>query len=378
MTTLLKPDSFKVAIGNIKTNIFGMAFINTVTRDNVIKSAILSEIFLNSSKLFKTPVEINRRLNTMRGAVYNAGVCRKGDALCLTVTIETLKSVTENEARSFLDDIVFKPLVCEKAFDSKVFNKAADTVRRRILSYKDDKKTYAAQRCLEEMFDFSGYGVPDYGYIEDIDNVNEETLYRYYEGLISAKNIDKGIVGEKVNEKSPVCRKLKEVTENTGAVQGRLCMGFSAEGCDEISLSVLNEIIGGNAGSKLFNEVRERENLCYYVNSAMHRFKNIIIVQAGIEKDARDKTEELIEKAIEKLKDDITQDDVDKAKAAVKNIYLHKADDPYGKVDEMIDKALYGNDLIIDNRIKRLDGIGMGDVLEALDSLVLKTKYFLG
>jgi len=106
--------------------------------------------------------------------------------------------------------------------------------------------------------------------------------------------------------------------------------------------------------------------------------KNIIIVQAGIEKDARDKTEELIEKAIEKLKDDITQDDVDKAKAAVKNIYLHKADDPYGKVDEMIDKALYGNDLIIDNRIKRLDGIGMGDVLEALDSLVLKTKYFLG
>ncbi len=378
MTTLLKPESFNVAIGNIKTNIFGMAFINTVTRDNVIRSAILSEIFLNSSKLFKTPVEINRRLNRMRGAVYNAGVCRKGDSLCLTVTLETLKSVTENEARAFLDDIIFKPLVDGDAFETNIFNKAADTVRKRILSYKDDKKIYAAQRCLEEMFDHKGYGIPDDGYIEDIDKVDAEGLYRYYGKLISSVNIDKGIVGEKPFERASVCSDIKDIAENMGAAQGRLCMGYCAEEADETALFVLNEIIGGNAGSKLFNEVREKENLCYYVNSSVHRFKNIIIVQAGIDKKARDKTEAIIESSIEELKKGITKEDIDKAKTAVKNIYLHKADDPYGRVDEMLDIALYGKNMAIDNRIQMLESVDMEDVLKALDSLELKTKYFLG
>ena len=105
MNTSLKLEGFKVATGNHKTNIFGMAFINTVTRENIIKSAILSEIFLNSSKLFKTPVEINRRLNKMNGAVFNVGTCKKGDNLCLTVILETLKNISDMEAEGFIEDI---------------------------------------------------------------------------------------------------------------------------------------------------------------------------------------------------------------------------------------------------------------------------------
>ena len=378
MNTSLKLEGFKVAIGNQKTNIFGMAFINTVTRDNVVKSAVLSEIFLNSSKLFKTPVEINRRLNNMRGAVYNTGVYRKGDALCLTVTLEALKGVNENETLSFLDDIVFKPMVYEGAFEQKVFDRAVDTIRKRILSYKDDKKAYATQRCLQEMFDSKGYGIPDYGYIDDLDKVDAEGLYKFYEKLICSKSINTGIIGELGNERYPVCSKLKEINESMGTAQGRLCMGFCAEGADETALMVLNEIIGGNAGSKLFNEVRERENLCYYVNSAVHRFKNIIIVQAGIEKKAKDKTQDIIERSIQKLKGEITKEDVNKAKTEVKNKYLHKADDLYCMVDELIERALYGKAMAIDRRLKTLDETKMEDVLKALDSLELKTKYFLG
>ena len=139
MNTSLKLEGFKVATGNHKTNIFGMAFINTVTRENIIKSAILSEIFLNSSKLFKTPVEINRRLNKMNGAVFNVGTCKKGDNLCLLVTLETLKNISDMEAEGFIEDIVLKPYADGLAFDSKIFKNAVDTVRERILSSKDDK-----------------------------------------------------------------------------------------------------------------------------------------------------------------------------------------------------------------------------------------------
>ncbi len=378
MNTSLKLEGFKVAIGNQKTNIFGMAFINTVTRDNIIKSAVLSEIFLNSSKLFKNPVEINRRLNKMNGAVFNVGSCKKGDNLCLIVTLETLKNIAEEEAEGFIYDIVFKPYTDGISFDSGVFKRAVDTVKERITSSKDDKKYYALQRCLEEMFDFKGYGLSENGYIEDLEKLSTEDVYRYYEKLISGSVIERGITGRVCVDKSEVCEDVKYITETEETAQGRICMGFSAEGADEAALLLLNEIIGGNAGSKLFAKVREKENLCYYINSSLHRFKNVIIVQAGIEKAAKEKTIRLITQAVNDLENNITDEDILSAKASVKNIYLAKEDNPYGAVDNIIDSAIYGRPITINNKLEILEKTEKSDILKALEKLKLKTIYFLG
>ena len=50
-----------------------------------------------------------------------------------------------------------------------------------------------------------------------------------------------------------------------------------------IVLPVLNEILGGNS-SKLFNNVREKNSLAYYVYSMFAPSSSMLYLSAGIEK----------------------------------------------------------------------------------------------
>ena len=121
MISLVKPDTFKISAKHAKTNIYGLAFILKITRKNAVGSALLAEIFNNGSRVFKGPVEMNTRLNNMDGAVFNAGCVKKGDNICLCVSLECLKSISDHTAEGFIDDIVFKPMLNGEAFDTFAF-----------------------------------------------------------------------------------------------------------------------------------------------------------------------------------------------------------------------------------------------------------------
>lgn len=374
----LKPETFKISEKHTKTNIFAMTFILKADRENAAGAALLSEIFSNGSRVFKTPIDMNTRLNNMDGAVFNSSCVKKGDNICLCLSIETLKSVPDITARGFIDDIVFKPNTDGCCFNNKIFDRAFESVAERIIGKKDNKRSYAIDRCIEEMYGGKGFGIPDEGYLEDIKKFTPESLYNFYKNrILDAETVKKGIMGT-VSEGNLLCTKgVKEIYDDMGVKQCRLCLGFTAEGADYIPLLVVNEILGGSAGSKLFNTVREKENLCYYVNSALYRFKNIIVVQAGIEKQAENKTAELIIKAAENFKNDITEEDIKQAKMAVKNIFLTKQDSAYGVLDNIIDCAVSGKNENIEDIIKSVDRVKINDIAAAAGCLKLNTKYFL-
>ena len=71
--------------------------------------------------------------------------------------------------------------------------------------------------------------------------------------------------------------------------QGKLVMGFrlgeSMEEPDVAALYVFNACFGGGTTSKLFANVRERLQLCYYASSLVDTHKGILLVSSGIEFD---------------------------------------------------------------------------------------------
>ena len=71
--------------------------------------------------------------------------------------------------------------------------------------------------------------------------------------------------------------------------QGKLVMGFrlgeSMEEPDPAALYVFNAAFGGGTSSKLFANVRERLQLCYYASSLVDIHKGILLVSSGIEFD---------------------------------------------------------------------------------------------
>ena len=60
--------------------------------------------------------------------------------------------------------------------------------------------------------------------------------------------------------------------------------------------------------SKLFQNVREKEGLAYYVFSRLEKFKGLMVISSGIEIENKDKTIEIINKQLEDIaKGNITE-----------------------------------------------------------------------
>jgi predicted Zn-dependent peptidase len=89
--------------------------------------------------------------------------------------------------------------------------------------------------------------------------------------------------------------------------QGYMSIGFKAFGkFDErrFALNVLTSILGGNMSSRLFQTVREKHGLAYYVHSGGQLLKDCgtVIVSAGIKTEQRFKALDLIGKELTKIK----------------------------------------------------------------------------
>jgi len=89
--------------------------------------------------------------------------------------------------------------------------------------------------------------------------------------------------------------------------QGYMSIGFKTFGkYDErrFALNVLTSILGGNMSSRLFQTVREKHGLAYYVHAGGQLFKDCgtVVVSAGIQTEQRLKALDLIGKELSKIK----------------------------------------------------------------------------
>lgn len=134
------------------------------------------------------------------------------------------------------------------------------------------------------MYKNEPFGLYEYGYIEDLNNINENNLYEYYEEFINNCKIDifvSGNIKEKeiedivksnsnINKLLPRnpefildskqdVNNIKEQTaeEKMDVSQGKIVIGMSIKNnIDDAVLNVYNAILGGGANSKIVPECK--------------------------------------------------------------------------------------------------------------------------
>ena len=81
----------------------------------------------------------------------------------------------------------------------------------------------------------------------------------------------------------------KTIKEKQNLNQSQLVMGFKIDKMTDFELRyVLNAysyILGGGPDSKLFRNVREKNSLCYSINSVAYLLGGMLSVMAGINQD---------------------------------------------------------------------------------------------
>lgn len=398
-----------------KTNLIAIMLTTKLDRENVTKNALIPAVLKRGTKTLKTQEEINKKLEEMYGASLDCGLDKTGDNQVLKFYIESvndefLPQNSEDMLKKSLEQIfefVFNPYLENDGFKKEYVEQEKENLKQIIEGKIDNKARFALDRCIEEMYKNQPYGLYKYGYIEDMENINEKNLYEHYKKLIGNCKIDifvSGIVDEeieniikenenikKLQDRNPEYNKIeilsrkseKEnvVQESMEVTQGKLIIGMDLDVDNEdlrYDIMIYNCIFGGSANSKLFQNVREKASLAYTASSSYYRFKNNIFINCGIEIKNYDKALEIIKQQIEDMKKgDFTEEEVENAKKGIIASIKIIDDEQDTEITYFFSQELSNSKCSVEQYMDNIKTVTKEKVIDIANKVSINTVYFL-
>ena len=253
------------------------------------------------------------------------------------------------------------------------------------------------------MYKNEPFGLYKFGYIEDMDDINENNLYDEYRKLIKECKIDIFVSGDinenieeilnnnenikelnereakyvinNVNQNKSKNIEEKTIIENMDVTQGKLVLGLDVDLDDEelkYDAMVYNSLLGGSANSK------EKAHLAYSASSSYLRNKNNIFARCGIEISNYEKALELIRKQIEDMKSgNFTEEEVENIKKGILAAIKLIDDEQDTQITYCFGQELSNNEVDLEKYMKKIQEVNKQDVINIANKVKINTIYFL-
>ncbi len=345
----LQSDKFKTAC-------LSLSLLTQLKRETASLNALIPFVLRRGTTRYEDMEALSSRMDELYGAVIEPVVRRIGEIQCLGF----YASIPEDDflpagtrvlpaACELLGELLLSPAtrggLLRQAYVESEREKLVERIRARV----NDKIGYALSRCLEEMCCFEDFSVSRYGSEESAAAIYYTKLTKHYRALLQTSPIEIFYCGRA--EEPTLVAALREALatlprgevdydigtdvrlnaieaqprfaeEHMDVAQGKLVMGFrlgeSMEEPDPAVLTVFNCLYGGGTTSKLFMNVREKLQLCYYASSLLDWHKGLLLVNAGIEpgrfEEARD---EILAQLDALRRGEISDEELQAARAAV-------------------------------------------------------------
>ena len=314
------------------------------------------------------------------------------------------------KAIELLLDVVFNPLTENGNLKKEYVDSEKKTIKRLIEGKIDNKDMYAYNRCIEEMYKNKPYGLYKYGYIEDLDKIDEKNLYEAYKKLLDESKIDIfvsgnygnndiiDVINENINIKNLKPREDKHIInteekerkekvevqtiqEPKDVTQGKLVIGLDIdfyEPDSKYAMCLYNVILGESATSKMFQNVREKAGLAYSARSTYVRQKNNIFIRAGIEIANYEKALNIIKEQLEDMKNGkFTDEDIENAKkymvAGIKTVQ----DEQDSEITYYMGQELSGRLIYFEDYINKINAVTREQIDQIAKNININTIYFL-
>ncbi|MBR3300195.1 MAG: insulinase family protein [Clostridia bacterium] len=313
-----------------KTTLVSFNFYLPLKREKVASFALLPFILTTCSNKYPDFRRLNIKLSKLYGAELSASAEKVGDYQLLKMSISVIgdkytldNEQLTNEAISLLTELVFEPKVIDGEFSLSDLEREKRKAIEHIKGEFAEKRIYAKNRLIEEMYKDSPYGITKCGRIEDVEKIDGKSLYSAWEEMLKTAHIRVNVVSDtmpqglfdelserlskidrtnvtdlNMTEPTAAAKKVSRIVETQELKQGKLCMGFTFDkagsGFDTADMLVCSDIFGGGPYSKLFANVREKMSLCYYCAARSIRIKGLLTVESGIEKENAEKAEKAI------------------------------------------------------------------------------------
>jgi predicted Zn-dependent peptidase len=406
-------DGINLYVKNIDK--FKTISINTYIHNNLGKDAtrfaLIPSILRRGTKKIKTYKDISKFLEGLYGATLSSAVYKRGERHIQQYKLELAEEKYINEdilnvGANFLKEFLFNPLIVDNGFEKAYVNQEKEIQKNRIESRINEKTKYAVDRCIEEMCKGENYSIYELGSVENLNEIDEKNLYRYYCKCMNTLPIDIYVVGhvepdyviqlfykhfnverekilsipETAIKKS--VEKVKYVTDKLDVTQGKLTLGFrtniSPNEKAYYPLLLYSGILGGGPFSKLFMNVREKSSLAYYASTRLERFKGLMLIMSGIEIDNYQKTLDLILQQVEEMKrGNISNYEFDSTLKAARTSMNAIKDSATQLSDFYMSQNIAHSNDDIEDFINKIEKVTIDDVVRVSENIKLDTVYFM-
>lgn len=405
---VIKTDKFK-------TDIVAVFLSIPLDKTTVTSNALLPAVLRRGTKNLSSQEEISIELENMYGATFDCGIEKTGDNQILKFYLEMVNDEflpkTDKNLQNGLNlllDIVFNPLINEESFLENYVETEKENLRKIIEAKKDNKDRFAYGRCIEEMYKNKTYGLYKFGYIEDLEKIDEKNLYEQYVHLIKNAKIDIFVSGnvnneevkKVINQNTQIIsltermdihleaeddnieeKEEKIIEDKLDVTQGKLVIGTDVDLNEEdakYKIALYNVILGESATSKLFQNVREKESLAYTARSNYVRQKGNIYIRCGIEIENYEKAVKVIKEQLEDMKNGkFTDEDIENAKRYILAGLKTTREEQDSELSYYYGQEISGEFTSFEEYEKKIKKVTREDVAKVANSVKINTIYFL-
>ena len=395
-----------------KTNLISAYMQRPLVKEEVTQNALLSMVLPRGTKSYLTTKEIAKTLENLYGASIGCDVSKKGERNILHFRMQLVNDIYIEEQNVFqkglkiLNEFMKEPLLQDNGFKREYITQEKANLAERIEGRKNDKMRYGYDRCIEEMCKNENFSLYEYGSLEELNPISGKSLYEHYMNVMNTSPVDICVVGNlnielvkemllenlklKVSQPMEIPRekieydvkKVHYVTEEMDVNQGKLTMGYRTSVPYESELYeplvIFSNILGGGPHSKLFNNIREKESLCYYIFSRIEKFKSLMLISSGIEFANYEKTVDLIGKQLKgMINGEISPEEIESSKNSIITSLRAMTDSPAMLADFYYTQIISNNKDSIEGIIEKIRRVEKEAIVEAGKNIQLDTIYFL-
>ncbi len=402
-----------IQTNRFKTGCFSFNLLRPLRPEDAAPNALLPSILLRGCHTYPDIQSISKRLDEQYGASIGTLIRKKGEVQTVGLYTDFLEDCfAEGEPvfadmMHFIRELLFTPCGTEDRFVEEYVAGETRNLINAIDSRINDKRAWAVNRMLTHMCAGEAYAVPRLGEKHTLNQENGQSLRARWQNILATSPVELFYLGRQsrtavltamnnllgdlprsqvisVPQISAVCpsRPVQYVQETMDVTQGKLAIGLrtgiTVKDPQYPALMLFNAVFGGGMTSKLFLQIREDQSLCYYANSALDKFKGVMIVEAGVAFSNYQITLDGILHQLELCRTGhITDQELEAARTYLISS-LRTAKDSPGRLDDFaVGQSVAGLTGTMQDLVSSLQSVTLEQVVEAANTLVLDTVYFL-
>ncbi|MDD3808685.1 MAG: pitrilysin family protein [Erysipelotrichaceae bacterium] len=395
-----------------KTSTVVLRLVAPLSKDTVTVRKLLSSLLIEGTSKHQGLQELVRYAEELYGLNVSISTGYTGCDHYISIYstainddyLPTKENIIEKQI-CLINDLLNDAYLKLDSFNENKIRIAKTNLINQIKSQYDDKIVYSMNKMYEYMGKDTPLEISPTGYIEDIESITRDDLLTCLETIIKKDQkfvfacgdyhndikevFERDLVFPENNKKYPAVYpflptrdEVQDVVEFQQVNQAKLNLGFSSKVSiydPRIhSMILFNFILGGYSQSLLFQEVREKHSLCYYVGSSYDSFNCVLTIYAGVDHGNLEKARDLIFEQIERMKNgDFPDEHIDLAKNYYRSQYLKGNDEPRSLINRTFNRSLANLDIDEKEYLSKILAVTKADLADVAKTVRLDTVFTL-